>query len=256
MMSLPPKVLCAPIYRKPHEMREAVLEKLKSLKNLQSVPWINPSTIFLSKEGLFLLKATDEASLKFRVQEKFLSIVNLFHSRGNISQRERRLHYAQRRLLISLVAHAWLWGRPKIWDSQGSPVAPQNRTVLAPEDILRFLRDTRIHTEDCPCKDIQGFLETVREVPLLEDTSKWNIIGVTACLWWDRLHDSEEGTWCSCCISPELRSGMTGAINLPRESLPPYQEVYLPAYLEVCPVKRREKEDSKSEIATVEQGSK
>jgi hypothetical protein len=237
-------------------MREAVLQKLEALKNLQSVPWINPSTIFLNREGLFLLKATDEGSLKFRVQKKFLSMVNLFHSSGfDTSERQQRLHYARRKLLISLVAHAWLWGRPEVWDSQGNPVASQNRGVLAPEDILRFLRDIRVHREACPCEDIRGFLETVREVPLLEDTSKWNVMGITACLWWDKLHDSEEGTWCSCCIGPGLKSEMTGAIDLARESLPPYHEACLPPYYQVCPVERREKEESKSEMVRVEQGS-
>ncbi|KAH7231145.1 hypothetical protein BKA59DRAFT_461431 [Fusarium tricinctum] len=252
-MSLLRKMLCAPIYREPQEMREAILQKLESLKNLQSVPWINPSTIFLNKKGLFLLKATDEGSLKFRVQRRILNMVNLFHTSGfDTSERQRRLHYARRKLLISLVAHAWLWERPEVWDNQGNPVASQNRKVLAPEDILKFLRDTRVHREGCPCEDIRGFLKTVREVPLLEDTSKWNVMGVTACLWWDKLHDLEGGIWCSCCIGPGLKSGMTGAIDLARERPPPYQEAYLPPYYQVCPVKGREKEESKSEMVRVE----
>lgn len=219
-------------------MKEAILQKLESLRNLQSVPRINPSTIFLDNEGLFLLKATDKGSLKFRMQKKVLSMVNLFHKSGlNTSEREQRLHHARRRLLISLVAHAWLWGRPQVWENQGNLVASQNRKVLAPEDILKFLRDIRVHREGCGCEDIRAFLETVREVPLLEDTSKWNIMGVTACLWWDKLHDSKGGLWCSCCIGPGLKFGMTGAIDLARESLPPYQEVFLPPYHQVCPVK-------------------
>jgi hypothetical protein len=95
---------------------------------------------------------------------------------------------------------------------------------------------------------MRGFLETVREVPLLDDTSKWNVMGVTACLWWDKLHDLKGGIWCSCCIDP----GLIGAIDLAREPLPPYQEAYLPPYYQVCPVERREKEESKSEMARVE----
>jgi hypothetical protein len=249
IMSPSRKMLCAPIYRKPQEMREAILQKLESLKNLQSVPWINPSTIFLNKEGLFLLEAVDEGSLTFRVQKKLLAMANLFHSPGSdTSERQRRLHYARRRLLISLVAHAWLWERPKLWDGQGNPVASQNKIVLAPEDILKFLRDTRVHREGCPCEDIRGFLETVREIPLVKDTSKWNVMGVTACLWWDKLHDLKGGIWCSCCIGSSLRSGMPGTIGLTQDSPPPYHEAELPPYNQNCPVKGQGKEGSKGEM--------
>ncbi|QKD50463.1 uncharacterized protein FOBCDRAFT_125967 [Fusarium oxysporum Fo47] len=240
------KTLCVPIYRQPHEVKEAAKKKLESLTNLSSVPWINPSTIFFNNEGLFSLKATNNSFLKVHVQQKLLSVVNLFHSpECTTSEREQRLHYARRRLLISIMAHAWLWGRPKVLDSQGNPVALQDIKVLAPERILAFLRDTRIHREGCPCEDIQGFLETVQEVPLPKDKSRWNMMAFTACLWWDNLHDLEDGMWCSCRIGPG-RQSMTNAIDLARESLPPYHEAYLPPYYQVCPVERQDKEDSKS----------
>ncbi|KAH7200909.1 hypothetical protein QL093DRAFT_2087958 [Fusarium oxysporum] len=241
MLSLPRKMLCAPIYREPDEMKEALLNKMKLLQSLQPVPWISPSTIFLKRDGLFLLKANNEGSLKVRIQKKLISMVNFFHSSIDASERQQRLHYARRRLLISVLAHAWLWGRPNVLDSQGNPIAFQDRMVLAPEDILRFLRDTRSHREGCPCEDLQGFLKTVREVPLPEDTSKWCAMGVTACLWWDKLHDSVEDIWCSC--------RATGG------SLPPYQEAYLPSYNQACSVGRQEKEGRKNEKVMVEQES-
>jgi hypothetical protein len=254
MIFLRKKMLCVPIYREPHEIREAAIKKLEFLKNLPSVPWINPSTIFLDEEGLFCLKATNKGFLKVHIQQKLLSIVNIFHSPESItSERQQRLHYARRRLMISLIAHAWLWGRPKVLDSQGNPVAFQDIRVLAPEDILRFLRDTRVHKEGCLCEDIQGFLKTVQEVSLPEDTSKWNMMGFTACLWWDNLHDLEEDIWCSCRMGPGLQSKTTDAIDLARESLPPYHEAYLPPYHQVCPVEGQDKEESKSEMARMEE---
>jgi hypothetical protein len=242
MLSLPTKMLCTPIYHEPHEIREAVIKQLELLKNLQPVPWISPSTIFLNRDGNFSLKLIDERSLKARMQKKFLSIVNLFHFL-NTSERQQRLHYAQRRLLISLIAHIWLWERPGVLDSQGNPVASHDMRVLAPEDILKYLRDTRVHREGCPCGDLRGFLETVREVPLVEETSKWNAMGVSACLWWDQLHDSEEGIWCSC--------RMRGVTDLALKNPPPYHEACLPPYYQDYPVRRQEKEERKSDMVVV-----
>ncbi|KAI8398623.1 hypothetical protein FOFC_19838 [Fusarium oxysporum] len=244
MLSLPRKKFCTPIYREPYEITEALLNQIELLKKSQSVPWISPSTIFLDRDGNFSLKVTDEGSLKIRIQKKLLSVVHLFHSSNLTSEREQRLHYAQRRLFISIVAHIWLWERPGVLNSQGNPVASHDMMVLAPEDILQFLRDTRVHRDGCPCGDLRGFLKTVREVPLVEETSKWNAMGVTACLWWDKLHDSEEGICCSCRMT-----------DLAPETLPPYHETYLPPYYQACPVGRQEKEERKSDMVVLKQES-
>jgi hypothetical protein len=248
MISLPKKVFCAPIYCGPQEMRDAVIRELESLENLKPVPWLVASTVFLNKDGSFSLKVIDERSLKIGMQKVSSFMVNLFYSPSRkVPEEQQRLHYARRRLLISLLAHAWLWRRHKVLDNQGNPVAFEDRRVLAPEDILNFLKDTQVHTGRCRCENVIGFLEKVQEVPLLEDTSKWNVMGVTACLWWDkshdlRKHDVHKGPWCSCRLEnanrlPTLSFAgptmvTTAAAGLAQVRLPSYHEA---SCHEACP---------------------
>jgi hypothetical protein len=125
-------------------------------------------------------------------------MVNLFYSPTlNAKEEQQRLRYARRRLLISLLEHAWLWRRHKVLDNQGKPVAFEDSRVLAPEDIFEFLKDNQVHTRRCRCEKARDFVEKVEEVSLLEDTSKWNAMGVTACLWWDMsLDESTVGIVC------------------------------------------------------------
>jgi hypothetical protein len=250
-------MFCAPVYCGPQEMRDAITRALESLENLKPVPWLVASTIFLDKDGSFSLEETDERSLKMGVHKVASFMVNLFYSpRLKVPEEQQRLHYARRRLLISLLAHAWLWRRHKVLDNQGNPVAFEDRRVLAPEDILKFLKDTQVHTRRCRCEKVIDFLEKVQELPLLEDTSKWNAMGVTACLWWDRSHDLRKhdvhkGPWCSCRLEKANRLATlsfagptvvtTAAAGLAQVSLPSYHEVPChevcpPPYQQACPI--------------------
>jgi hypothetical protein len=212
----PNKISCAPIYLGPQEVRHAALEGLEALEDSKLRQWVDTSTIFLNKDGSFSLKVIDEGSFRARMLKASLFMVNIFSSpRLKASEEQQRLHRARRRLLVSLLAHAWLWGRPKVLDNHGNPVAFEDRRVLAPEDILEFLSDTRVHTTPCRCENIRGFLEKVQDVSLFKDTSKWNMMGVIACLKWDKSHNLHAaGPWCSC--------------RLEKEFYPPsYHEVYL-----------------------------
>jgi hypothetical protein len=220
----PNKTFCAPIYLEPPEMVRAALwalEDLEAPEDSKLRQWIDASTIFLNEDGYFSLEMIDKRSFRGRAleasQKASLFLVNFFSSpKPKASEEEeQRLHHARRRLLISLLAHAWLWGRPKVLDNNGNPVAFGKRRVLAPKDILKFLSDTRTHTTNCRCENVRDFVEKLQDVSLHEDTSKWNMMGVIACLRWDKSHDLyEEGPWCSC--------------RFEKESFPPsYHEVCL-----------------------------
>jgi hypothetical protein len=206
------KISCAPIYRDYKQIRQAAqdaLEDLEAPEVSKLRQWVDTSTIFLNKDGSFALKMIDEGSFRVRTLKASLFMVNLFSSLSlkASEEEEQRLHHARRRVLVSLLAHAWLWGRPNVLDNHGNPVAFKRRRVLAPKDILEFLSDTRVHTADCRCKNVRAFLETVQGVSLHEDTSKWNMMGVVACLRWDKLHNLyAEGPWCSCRLQKELHS--------------------------------------------------
>jgi hypothetical protein len=207
------KIFCAPIYRDYEHIRHAALRVLKDLGALEDskLPqWVDASTIFLNKDGSFSPEMIDKRSFRGRAlevsQKASLFMVNLFSSQRfkASEEEEQRLHHARRRLLVSLLAHAWLWERPNVLDNHGNPVAFKDRRVLAPEDILKFLSNTRVHTARCGCKDVGDFLKKVRDVSLREDTSKWNMMGVVACLRWDKSHNVyAEGPWCSCRFEKE-----------------------------------------------------
>jgi hypothetical protein len=211
----PNKLSCAPIYFGPQEIRKAALIKLETLEALKlHRQWIGDSILFLNKDGSFSHKVTEEASFKARTQKASFFIANLFSSPGyKTSPKEQRLYVAQRQLLVSLLAHAWLWGRPKVLDNEGNYVAFEERQVLAPQNILDFLG--RVQEGSCTYKETQKFLENAPAIFLHEDTSKWNIMGVIACLRWDKSHDLHDGgPWCSC--------------RLERDRFPPpYHEVCL-----------------------------
>jgi hypothetical protein len=218
------KIFCAPIYRDYEHIRHAALRVLKDLEALEDskLPqWVDASTIFLNKDGSFSPEMIDKRSFRGRAleasQKASLFMVNLFSSQRfkASEEEEQRLHHARRRLLVSLLAHAWFWERRKVLDKDGNPVAFKNRKVLAPKDILQFLSDTRVHTSRCRCENVRDFLEKLQEVSLYKDTFKLNMMGVIACLRWDKAHNlSVEGPWCSC--------------RLEKESFPPsYHEVCL-----------------------------
>ncbi|KAH7199065.1 uncharacterized protein B0J16DRAFT_360625 [Fusarium flagelliforme] len=195
------KTFCAPIYREPSEIREFALQWLDTLGNTElSRRWVDSSIIFLNKDGSFSLNVIEENSLKARTQKASLFMANLVCPPGcKALPEEQRLHLARCRLLVSLLAHAWLWGRPRVLDHKGSPVAYENRQVLSPQQILDFLGKFRASKASCTDKEIREFLVKVPQVSLHEDTSKWNTTGVIACLKWDRSHDLHNGgPWCSC----------------------------------------------------------
>ncbi|KAI3573909.1 hypothetical protein IWW34DRAFT_793848 [Fusarium oxysporum f. sp. albedinis] len=228
---------CTPIYLLPQQIRTAALEELQSLEALRPHQWVDASTIFLNKDGSFSVKLINEKSSRVYMLKASLFMVDLFcsprlkvtkeqqrpfavetedwkrvHAQRNSGQ--QRLHHARRRLLVSLLAHAWLWGRPKVLDNQGNMVAFEERRVLSPTEILRFLQKIQVQKRYCTYKEVRDFLEKVQEVSLYEDTSKWNIAGVIACVWWDKSHNRDGGPWCSCRLEKELP--------------PPYQEVCPP----------------------------
>jgi hypothetical protein len=210
----PSKIYCAPIYRDYKQIRQAAqdaLEDLEAPEDSKLRQWVDTSTIFLNKDGSFSPEMIDKRSFRGRAlevsQKASLFMVNLFSSQRfkASEEEEQRLHHARRRVLVSLLAHAWLWGRPNVLDNHGNPVAFKDRRVLAPEDILKFLSNTRVHTARCGCENVQDFLEKLQDVSLHEDTSKWNMMGVIACLRWDKSHDLyEDGPWCSCRLKKEL----------------------------------------------------
>ncbi|KAI8397186.1 hypothetical protein FOFC_20458 [Fusarium oxysporum] len=196
------KRACAPIYFEPQTIKDSALIKLDALQSLkQSQEWVDDSTIFLNEDGSFSHEVIEEGSFKARTQKVFLFMAKLFSSPGSEdSKEELRLRRARRRLLVSLLAHAWLWGRPKVLDNRGNPVAFDERKVLAPQDILNFFRKVRARKRSYSYDDIRYFLEhDLKEVDLHKDTSKWHIMGVVACLRWDKSHNLHDGgPWCSC----------------------------------------------------------
>jgi hypothetical protein len=230
MAPLLKKKLCAPIYLPPQEMKDAVLMTLKAFESHNPVPLIEASSIYLNQDGSFHFKETDKGSFRMHIEKASLFIANLFSSsESKVSEKHQRLHYARRKLLISILIHAWLWERHEVFDNQGNSIPYQYRKVLAPKDILNFLHTTRGHQEPCSCENIQGFLERVQEVTLFEDKSRWNITGVTGCLLWDKLHDIHKGLWCSCCIGD--------MVTLPLYSdddRPPYHQGPLECQEETC----------------------
>ncbi|KAI3561733.1 hypothetical protein IWW34DRAFT_825353 [Fusarium oxysporum f. sp. albedinis] len=196
------KRLCAPIYFEPQTIKDSALKKLDALQSLErSQEWVDDSTIFLNEDGSFSHEVIEEGSFNARTQKVSLFMAKLFSSpRSEDSKEELRLRRARRRLLVSLLAHAWLWGRPRVLDNSGNPVPFDGRTVLDPQAILNFLAAVRARKASCTYEEIRKFLEVdVQEVALREDTSKWNITGVIACLRWDKSHNLRDGgPWCSC----------------------------------------------------------
>ncbi|EWG46568.1 hypothetical protein FVEG_15992 [Fusarium verticillioides 7600] len=209
----PNRRLCAPVYFGPETIRDSALKWLKALQNIKSSQqWVDDSTIFLNEDGSFSHKVIKEGSFKVHAQKVSLFLTNLF-SPSKASKEEQRLQNARRRLLVSLLAHAWLWGRPRVLDDRGNPVAFKEREVLAPEDILDFLGKARARKASYTHKDIHDFLSHIKVVALHEDMSKWNITGVIACLRWDQSHNLHNGgPWCSCRLEKKGRP-------------PPYDEV-------------------------------
>lgn len=207
----PKKITCTPIYIEPQDMKNAAFEALKALRLCRQ--WVDNSTLLLNKDGSFSHKAIKEGSFKVRIQKASFSLgILLSSSRYKTLPEERRLHIGGRQLLISLLAHAWLWGRPKVLDKEGNLVAFEKRQVLAPQAILDFLSKATYTYQE-----IWKFLAEIKTVPLHKDTSKWNLIGVIACLRWDRSHNQPHGgPWCCC--------------RLEKYSFPP-------PYYEVCPTK-------------------
>ncbi|KAH7207440.1 hypothetical protein DER44DRAFT_663384 [Fusarium oxysporum] len=217
----PSKRLCAPIYFEPQTMRDSALKKLDALENLKlSQQWVDNS-IYLNEDGTFSHQVLEERSVQVYTQKASLLIAKLFSSLGSKDLKEaprlqeQRLRNARRQLLVSLLAHAWLWGRPKVLDNKGNSVAYKERRVLAPQDILNFFAEVRAHKASYTYKEIQHFLDKrIQEVALHKDTSKWNVTGVVACLRWDKSHNLHNGgPWCSC--------------RLEKKPPPPYQEVPL-----------------------------
>ncbi|EWZ78177.1 hypothetical protein FOXG_20916 [Fusarium oxysporum f. sp. lycopersici 4287] len=193
----PNKGACAPVYFEPQIIKDSALTKLDALENNQSsLQWVDGSAIFLKEDGSFSDLLIEEGSLRVRTQQAFLSMARLFSSRG---KEEQTLHHARRRLLVSLLAHSWLWGRPKVLDTEGNPVAFKERRVLDPQNILNFLAQVRARKESCTYDKVKDLLLQAEDIALHKDMSKWNITGVIACLRWDKSHDIPgEGPWCSC----------------------------------------------------------
>ncbi|KAH7201253.1 hypothetical protein DER44DRAFT_869787 [Fusarium oxysporum] len=215
------KRLCAPIYFGPGIIKDSAKMKLNALENLKlSQEWVDNST-FLNEDGSFSHQVLNERSVQVYTQKASLLITTLFSSLGSKDSneaprlQEQRLRSARRQLLVSILAHAWLWGRPKVLDNKGNLVPYEKRRVLAPQDILNFFIKVRAHEASYTYKETWEFLDKgIQEVALPEDTSKWNAIGVIACLRWDKSHNLHSGgPWCSCRLEKKLP--------------PPYQEVPL-----------------------------
>jgi hypothetical protein len=194
----PNKIACAPIYIEPEQMREKASNALKALKHCGQ--WIDDSTLLLNEVGSFSHKAMEDDSFKVRTQKASFFLANLVSPPGyTVKPEEQRVYIGGRRLLISLVAHAWLWARPEVLDSKGNPVNVEKRRVLAPQEILDFLGSLRPCKDGCTYDKISSFVESLSVVSVHGDTSKWNLTGVIACLKWDKAHDLHNGgPWCSC----------------------------------------------------------
>ena len=210
------KITCTPIYVEPEELREEAKRELKILRNLElSGQRVDDSTIFLDENGSFSHNVIEEGSFKMRTQKASSFMTNFVFSPGYKASPDERLLYSGRGLLLSLLAHAWLWGRPKVLDNKGKLVAFENREVFAPQDILDFLRKIRVCRDSCTYERIRKFLDSLEAIHLHEDTSKWNVMGVIACLRWDKSHNRHYGgPWCSCRLETE---------HCP----PPYHEICL-----------------------------
>ncbi|KAJ0134782.1 Uncharacterized protein HZ326_22167 [Fusarium oxysporum f. sp. albedinis] len=185
------KELCAPIYLTPQEVKISALNKLEALEALSlNRQWVDNSAIFLRKDGTFSHEVAKRGGLQTLIQTAYLSKKKDYEMLRN----------ARRQLLVSILAHAWLWGRPKVLDNQGNLVAFEKRPVIAPQDILDFFDRVRAHEASYTYEEIQKFLFNAQEVPLHLDKSKWNITGFFACLRWDNLHNLRRvgGPWCSC----------------------------------------------------------
>ncbi|WJG35856.1 uncharacterized protein FOBCDRAFT_242065 [Fusarium oxysporum Fo47] len=169
------KELCAPIYFTPQEVKNSALDKLEALEALRlSRQWVDNSAIYLQKDGSFSHEVAKRGGLQTHLQTAYLSVASFISPPGyQDSPEEERLRNARRHLLVSILAYAWLWRRPKVLDHQGNLVAFEQR---------------------------QKFLFNAQEVPLHLDKSKWNITGFFACLRWDNLHNLRRvgGPWCSC----------------------------------------------------------
>jgi hypothetical protein len=202
----PNKITCTPIYRQPQEIRDEALLKLMELDALErSGQWVDDASLFLKKGGSFSHRELEEGSFKVCTQKASCFMANLVSPSRQKASPEERLLMSGRGLLLSLLAHAWLWTRPKVLDDKGDPVAFEERRVLAPQAILDFLGEVRAHKVSCTYKEIWKFLMTVQEIPLHEDTSKWNATGVIACLRWDRSHNERNGgPWCYCRLEKDL----------------------------------------------------
>ncbi|KAH7208448.1 uncharacterized protein BKA55DRAFT_720238 [Fusarium redolens] len=198
----PNKISCAPIYLTPQEVKRSALIKLEALETLNlHRQWVDNSAIFLNKDGSYSHKVVDKGSLQMHIQTAYFSMASFIYSPGcKVSPEEERLQNARRHLLVSILAHAWLWGRPKVLDNQGNFVAFEKRQVIAPQDILDFFGKVRAHEANYTYEEIQKFLVNAQEVPLHLDKSKWNLTGFIACLRWDNLHNlyHNGGPWCSC----------------------------------------------------------
>lgn len=196
------KELCAPIYLTPQEVKISALNKLEALEALSlNRQWVDNSAIFLRKDGTFSHEVAKRGGLQTHIQTAYLSVASFISPPGyQDSPEEERLRNARRQLLVSILAHAWLWGRPKVLDNQGNLVAFEKRPVIAPQDILDFFDRVRAHEASYTYEEIQKFLFNAQEVPLHLDKSKWNITGFFACLRWDNLHNLRRvgGPWCSC----------------------------------------------------------
>ncbi|KAH7201151.1 hypothetical protein DER44DRAFT_812042 [Fusarium oxysporum] len=225
----PRKRLCAPIYFEPEIIKDSAITKLDALENLKlSQEWVNNS-IFLNEDGSFSHQVLNKRSFQVYTQKASLLITTLFSSVGSKDSKEApRLHEeslrsARRQLLVSLLAHAWLWGRPKVLDNNGDLVPYEKRRVLAPQDILNFFMKVRTHKASFTYKEVREFLDKgIQKVTLYEDTSKWNATGVIACLRWDQSHNLHNGgPWCSF----TLNNGLAWPVD--KKLPPPYQEVSL-----------------------------
>ena len=212
---------CAPIYVEPEVLRDLAIKTLDKIKDPEMGPkWVHDSNLYLTRNGFFSYGMTREGSVKVHTQKAILFLTNLVWSpRPEVPLEEQRLQQrlgrARRQLVVSLLAHAWLWGRPKVLDNQGNPKSFEERWVLSPQMILDFLDGVRTLKTTCTDEDVRQLIEGVPKIPLHKDRSKWSVTGLVACLRWDKCHDGHNGgPWCSCRLKKE-------------DSPPPYNDVFV-----------------------------